>query len=522
MKQVGGTVREDQRESLSRIAPAQPTRSALALFGGLATAAFTALILFYGWIYSVHQDLAGSALSGQLSVTLGDEFRHYSIYFPPAEQAWFASAASVAAFTGLRLDLVVVGMTAIAILFSTGVAYRIRRETLGAGPLFLVVPAVILIVAPILFRNVFGLREHMVALGLWPYLVLRISDPQGKIVRWPTRLIVGLWAGATLLFKYLYSIVVLLVELTDAVVQRRPVLLLRMENVAAGAVVALYLILWLGIDPSQRAAIGAVFSAIDANLDDRATNVFKLAVTLAPAIPFLVLLRGFRVPTRIMLLGLAVVVGAAIVSWSQQRWYSHHLFPIVLGYGAWWWMAKRYFPWWGHVVVALCIAYPFVGQIRGSVEPQEQVAELNQAIDAAGVSTVGKRVGVLTMHPSPYNQYLAAHRSKRWNASMNNSYVAAELKPLDVEANAGRLAPPVKFNTPGRRMLHNEMLRLWEDKPPEILILDHSTSWPLRYLDVQWARVFSEDPRFNALLRGYRPAFSHRGKRLNFTYYVRR
>ena len=70
-------------------------------------------------------------------------------------------------------------------------------------------------------------------------------------------------------------------------------------------------------------------------------------------------------------------------------------------------------------------------------------------------------------------------------------------------------------------MLHEEMLRLWEDMPPDVLILDHSYRWPLRYVDVKWTHVFSEDERFNAILKRYRPVFSHDGKRLEFTYYVR-
>jgi hypothetical protein len=65
------------------------------------------------------------------------------------------------------------------------------------------------------------------------------------------------------------------------------------------------------------------------------------------------------------------------------------------------------------------------------------------------------------------------------------------------------------------------MLKLWEDMPPDVLILDHSTSWPLRYIHVDWAREFSQDQRFNAILQHYRPVLDHRGERTTFTYYVR-
>jgi hypothetical protein len=437
------------------------------------------------------------------------------------ERAWFTLAAWLADLTGLRLDLTVVLMTGAAVLFAAGLAYRIRRETVGASPLFLLLSVALLTVLPILFKNVFGLREHLVVLGLWPYLVLRVSDPDGTQIRWRMRLLLGLWMGATLLFKYLYSIVVLLVEMADALVQRRPLLLFRIENIAAGTVVALYLFCWLVLDPSQRTAIGAVISAIDANLADPRTNWLHVANNLYFAIFFLLAFRIFQLPGRVIAVGLALVVGAIIAAWAQKRWYSHHLFPITMAYIAWWWMAGRAFKWWAHAVVALYLLLPIGREFRNTAAYQEAVEELDLAMVRAGQSVAGKRVGILAMHPSPYNQYLASHGALRWNASMNNAYVAAELKPFDRPENANIAPPPVTLDEPGRQMLHDEMLRLWEDMPPDVLILDHSTRWPLHHIDVEWTHVFSEDPRFNAILSHYRPVLAHDGERLEFRYLVR-
>jgi hypothetical protein len=515
----------DEQEQLKRRSEAERgpwlAPSNLLLHAGIAICVFAGLLLFYRFYYSVHQDLAGSALSGRLAVTLGDSFRDYSVYFPPVERAWFSLAARLADLTGLRLDLAVVLMTGAAVLFSAGLAYRIRRVTVGASPLFLVLSVALLVILPILFKNVFGLREHVVALGLWPYLVLRVSDPDGTRIGWRVRLLLGLWMGATLLFKYLYAIVVFLVELADAIVQRRPLLLFRIENIVAGAIVALYLFCWLVLDPSQRTAIGAVFSAIDANLADPRMNMFKVANNLYFAILFLLASRIFHLPGRVIALGLALVVGAIIAAWAQERWYTHHLFPITMAYIAWWWMAGRRFKWWGHAGVALYLLVPIGTEFLSTASYQRAVEELDRALDEAGQSVAGKRVGILTMHPSPYNQYLASHGAVRWNSSMNNAYAAAELKPFDRPENASTPPPPLKLQDPGRRMLHHEMLRLWEDMPPDVLILDHSTRWPLRYIDVEWTHVFSEDPRFNAILEHYRPVLTHDGERLEFEYYVR-
>lgn len=498
-----------------------PPRFDLLWYAVLGIGLLAVLLLFYSHLYSVHQDLAGGALAGRLANTLGGAFRTYCVYFPPAELAWFSAAARFADLAGLRVDLVVVAMTGLAVLFATALAYRIRRDTVGASPLFLILPMAVLVVIPILFKNVFGLREHMVALGMWPYLVLRVSDPDGTRISRRTRLVIGLWLGATLLFKYLYSLVVFMVEVADAVMQRRPPLLLRIENIASGAVVALYLFLWLGIDPGNRAAIGAVFSAIDANLADPRTNWLQAANNLYFALFFLLARMVFKLPARLTALGLAAVVGAVLTAWLQERWYSHHLFGIAMAYIAWWWMVGSGFKWWAHLAVPLYLAAPVTTEIRNTISYQESVTELDRSLAQAGLSTAGKRVGLLTMHPSPYNQYLASHGATRWNASANNSYVAAELKSLDRPENAGKRAPPVKLDNPGRRMLHDEMLRLWEDMPPDVLILDHSHRWPLHYLDVQWPQVFAKDRRFNAILTQYRPILAHRGRRLDFVYYVR-
>ena len=515
-------------EAVGRLAPERaaaagrwPAAPSLAFYAGMAICMLGGLLLFYGSFYSVHQDLAGSALSGRLAVTLGSSFRDYVIYFPPAERAWFSLAARLTDLTGLRLDLAVVLMTGAAVLFATSLAYWIRRRTVGASPLFLIVSVAVLIILPILFKNVLGLREHMVALGLWPYVVLRVSDPDGSKIGWPVRLLVGLWVGATLLFKYLYCAVVFLVEVADALVQRRPLLLFRIENIAAGAVVALYLFLWLGIDPTQRTAIGVMMSAIDANLADPRTNWLQVISNLYLAIFFLLAFRIFRLPGGVVAIGLALVVGAIVAAWAQERWYSHHLFPITMAYLAWWWMTGPRFKWWGHVVVPLFLVPSIVTEFRSTASYQDAVDELDLSLAGAGQSVAGKRVGILTMHPSPYNQYLASHGALRWNGLMNNAYVAAELQPFDRPENEGKAPPPVTLADPGRRMLHEEMLRLWEVMPPDALILDHSYRWPLRYTDVEWTHVFSQDPRFNAILKHYRPMLAHRGASLEFKYYVR-
>ncbi|WP_417592005.1 hypothetical protein [Parasphingorhabdus sp.] len=494
--------------------------SDLQLFGAVAIFVFASTLLFYGFSYSVHQDLGGSALSGRLAVTLGESFRDYSIYFPPAEKFWFSLAAHLSSLTGLRLDLVVIAMTDIMVLFGAGLAFQIRRATVGASPLFFISSVAVLVIIPILFKNVFGLREHMVVLGLWPYLVLRFSDQDGTRIGWRLRMVLGLWMGATLLFKTFYAVVVLLVEITDSLIERRLFSLFRIENVTAGIVVFLYLFFWLGLDPYQREVIGAMMGTIDANLLDRNQNWLKLAENLMPAILMLIASCYFRIPKRLIAIACVTVIAAALAAWSQERWYSHHLLPITMAYIAWWWIAARQFRWFINIAVALLILLPVAVQFLNTRIYQEQSAELEQALENDGRTVAAKRVAVLTMHPSPYNQYLASHDALRWNPMMNIAYVAAELKPFDKMELVGK-TPPVKLDDPGRLMLYDQMMRLWEDMPPDVLILDRTYRWPLRHIDIDWIHVFSEQPRFNTFLKNYRPVAAYDGDRVKFTYYVR-
>lgn len=518
------TIKEPRPVLRSHTDFAQARRSFAVGLGGhvaFAAAVLACLLAFYLYAYVPHHNVAGPVLSARLAQTLGDSFADYSSYFPPAEQAWFGLAVELSDLTSISPDLIVVLMTGIAVLFSAALAYRIRKQTVGATPLFFILSVAALIVLPILFRNLFGLRVHLVVLGLWPYLNLRLCDPDDTKIGWNLRAVVGLWLGAVLTLRYIFSIIVLAVELADAMNGRRVRTLFRIENLIAGGIVATYLFFWLVIDPAQREVMGAMVSAIDANLTSRTGNMVHAAIHFSTAIFFVALTYVFKLPVRTMVIGLAMVVGGIAAAWIQSRWYSHHVLPIAAAYVAWLWMIHRDVkPLW-LAALALIVAQPILKEFREIASYQQSVGELERALDQAGISVAGKRVGLLNMHPSPFNQYLARNGAWRWNGAMNNAYVAAELKDFDLPENAGRPVPPVILGEPGRQMLHDDMLRLWEDMPPDALILDESRSWPLKHIEVSWSEVFAEDRRFQAILAQYRPVMRHKGDSLDFTYYER-
>lgn len=479
------------------------------------------LLAFYSFVYVPNHNVGGPILTARLAQALGSSFADYVSYFPPAEHVWFGTAARLSDVTSITPDRMVILMTGVAVLISSALAYRIRKQTVDATPLWFVLSVVALVVLPILVKNIFGLRVHLVVLGLWPYLNLRLCDPDDTRIGWKLRSVVGLWLGATLTLRYIFCIIVLVVELFDALTARRFWTLFRIENLIAGGIVALYLFFWLVLDPSQREVMGAMVSSVDGNLASPTTSIVYAAINFSPALLFVALTFACKLPRRTMVIGLAMIVGGIAAAWIQSRWYEHHLFPTTAAYVAWLWMIHRDVkPLW-LAAMALIVAQPLLKQF--SLAPsQETYAELDRTLDEAGLTVTGKRVGILNMHPSPLNQYLAREGAWRWNGGINNAYVAAELKAFDSLENAEKRVPAVKLDDPGRAMLHDEMLRLWEDIPPDVLILDERTSWPLRHLNVTWKAAFGNDPRFKAILAQYRPVFVHEGERLNFTYYVRK
>ena len=291
--------------------------------------ALTSILTFYSTVSLFHHDLAGALLTGALAIELGADFDLYSAYFPPIEKYWFMLAAKLATILEINAAKILVVQTYIAVLISVVLAYVVRQRTVGAGLLFFAIPLVVLLLLPILFKNIFGLREHLVVLGLWPYLVLRAAGDNAAKVGLGLRVFLGVWLGFTLLFKYFYSIVVFLVEATDALVSRRFVLLFRIECIVAGSIVFAYLFVWLVLDPAQREVIGAMQSSISANVLSL-TNSSKIAFSyLAFGLPIWLILARLRIAPRLNALGLACHIGALIAAGLQGRWHTHHLFPII-------------------------------------------------------------------------------------------------------------------------------------------------------------------------------------------------
>lgn len=487
----------------------------------VASILFIAIILFYSFEYTIHQDLAGNLLSGKLALQLGEQYELYSIYFPPAEKLWFSIAAQIQAISGFRSDHVVLAMTYCAVVFSAGFAYSIRKKTVGATPWFLIISLIALVALPILFRNIFGLREHLVALGLYPYLVYRLSDPTGTKISLSWRIAIGLWAGWALLFKYLYAVAILLIEIADAIIQRRISLLFRIENLIAAAIVIAYVFTWLVIEPSNLNTIAIMKNAVSANLIDAKLNAYYVGFSLVYAAPLFIAGWLYKADHRNILLCLALLIGTIAVATIQARWYAHHHFPVILASILLFWIIGKNATKIITVCIALLLVHSIYNEFRKSDLNQTRITILEKSFQDNNISLDKKRVALLAAYPSPFNEVIAKQGGTRWTTLMNFAYVAAELKEADIpDKNASFASPILKFSD-GREVLHHKTLSLWEDFPPDVIIMDHSTSWPLEHLQIRWPNLLSEDVRFNKIIKNYELSYAHNEGGLRYHYYTR-
>ena len=483
---------------------------------------FVAVIAFYTFQYTIHQDLAGNILSGKLVLELGEQYELYSIYFPPAEKFWFSTAAKLQDTSGFRSDYVVLGMIFCAILFSSSFAYYIRKKTVGATPWFFITSLIALIVLPMLFKNLFGLREHMVALGLWPYLVYRVSDPTGTIIDRKWRIVLGCWIGLTLLFKYFYAVAIFLVELTDALIQRRASIIFRIENLVSATIVVGYLFIWLILNPENLSTISIMKNAISANIITPKLNAYYIGLSLFSAVPLLITGVIYKVENRHLAICFALLVASILVASIQGRWYSHHHFPVILASIFTFWIIGRKTP----QIITICISFllinPIYKELTKLISVQSKIVSLEESLENNSSKFDGKRVALLSTHPSPFNEIIAKQGGERWTALMNMSYITSELKEVDTIENEGKLAPPIERFIDGREILHDKTMSLWEDFPPDVIIMDHSNSWPLQHLEVNWRHLFSKDERFVKIMSNYTLAYTHEEKYLGYDYYIKK
>ncbi|HEU0311186.1 MAG TPA: hypothetical protein VFR36_08220, partial [Sphingomicrobium sp.] len=161
---------------------------------------------------------------------------------PNPPLAWYLSMPSTALgmSLGLPLDWTYRILVSLLAALSAGCfAWLLRgtRSRIGVGMLCAAVAACLLLLP----GREFGQREHLAAMAVMPYLALasRQAGPEGRISHLAATLI-GLAAGMGVALKPYFIAVPLLVEGAVQLFGNRRVSLFRIENIALGAVIAIY------------------------------------------------------------------------------------------------------------------------------------------------------------------------------------------------------------------------------------------------------------------------------------------
>ena len=488
---------------------------------GVTCAVFAAVLAFYHTTYYLHQDLAAGVLGAAVAMEVGADFAKYNVFIPPIEKVWYMLANLINNGTNIGSDLSIVLQTLVVAFVSASLGYAVRRATHGASVWFFVLPLLIGLAFPIFYKNMFGLREHVMIMGLWPYLVLRAGHENSDRIGLPLRIAVGLWLGCTLIFKFYYSLVVFLVEVADAVLSRRFMALFRIENLISGGMVFIYLLIWLGFDAGQRANMVALRDAMEANLSDQSASLIKALIYFAFAAAFWMFAHLQKTDARRNAIGLAAVVGAILAAWVQQRWYEHHVFPILVCFMAWWWLVGPRLSKATHVAVFVALAVPSYGKFQRTFLYQIAANRTDAALRQQGIDLAGKRVGVLHQHPSPFSEVLIAQGALRWSLHANVSYVNGRLLPFDTPDMRGAAVPQLVYDDPLSQVFHDPLMTFWTDFPPDVLILDATNQWPLKHITYQWDDVFARDLQFQEVFANYTLVFENERPFSNFAYYVR-
>ena len=205
---------------------------------------------------------------------------------------------------------------------------RILGHTLGdrAADLRLPIMSVVVTLLMSLPGVEFGQREHLVLVGLLPYVFVSAQRAVGEPGRRSDRVVAGVLMGLALWLKPHYAIAVLVVELGIAVM-RRSARVLWCEEILAGAAAVLlygaYVVVAVPGFFTQAIPLGLQFYGDYGSFSLRFIHLSYL-LTGAAMVMCVTAPRAAVVLARLLLL---VAAGAWLAFWVQGKGYPYHMLP---------------------------------------------------------------------------------------------------------------------------------------------------------------------------------------------------
>jgi hypothetical protein len=350
----------------------------------------------------------------------------------------------------------------------------------------------------------FGQREHLAALAVMPYLALasRQAGSNGRIPH-PAATLIGLAAGLGLALKPYFIAVPLLVEIAVQLLGKRRVSPFRIENIALGAVIAIYagfLLLFEQVYLSQVVPLAnAIYWSFNLPLIAIWPKLIQALVLSVPIAAYAIYQRD----------SLGIVLAAALCGFAasyliQHKGYDYHLLPVsiislVLVAHFVTAAPRRLLPIATVALVALIAvnARPPISWWEFNRPGGARTAEIDRIRQTIATHSTNGRFLIVAVHPYPtfpVALYTPARQVSRTNSHWFLPAVAQIRDGRTMHANASAI----------ERHARDFILHDLAQGPGIILIDTNSRRHTVSPGEFDYLSFFNEDPAFRRAWNAYR------------------
>ncbi|MCL6741396.1 hypothetical protein LZ518_09665 [Sphingomonas sp. RB56-2] len=428
-----------------------------------------------------------------------------NIIEPNPPLAWYLSIPTtiIAMWSGLPLDwifrIAVVAAGALSVEYFCrllpGEPTRVRYAMLCATA------ATSLLILP---GKEFGQREHLVAIGILPYLALCGQRICAKCETGAAKAAaIGVYAAFGLALKPYFLVAPLCLELAIQIARKRKISLIRPENLAICGVGLIYAAELFLFEQDYLQQVVPLASSIYWSFDRPLAEVWdNVQPQILSVLPFVLIV--FVKRDRIGIVFLAALVGFIASYFVQHKGYQYHLFPFS--------------------VVALLLLAHLASELRGLVRIPILIAliaylgicalptvrwwkdnrpggpsalEVDRMRNSIAEHALNGRFLVVSLHPYPTFPvaiYTGAHHVSRTNSHWFLGATAQLRAGLAIRPDAAMIEKHAR-----EFMLHD-----LSQMPDLVLIDTDAARHTMGPRDFDYLAFFKEDPAFQEAWRQYR------------------
>lgn len=363
-------------------------------------------------------------------------------------------------------------------------------------------------IIPLNVNNLYGIREHLFVLLVFPYIILVLARISGCIPTTKFAVLIGVVAAVGYCAKPFYGLVFVGIEVAYVLCVGRLFAVVRAEAVTASLLGVVYLLVWIFGYSEYFDQLQDAISNVGVFLKDTDTLILRALLYSIPVLAILVSVLFLPVsaksldPTllkRTVLLSVVVVMIIVVAS-IQQRWYWHHYYPVA---------------------GACAVLMAAVVNVRKLLMPivlssffllivlrpgfQAAVSNYSKVVVAQaqlGPVIAGATVGVITPHPAPYSQVVLETQALWRFPFVNMAYLATEYSQFDQPNMSIRYLSPAEMSLSGQ-LAHRKVVSLFVQSPPEYAIVDKTPRYPFQHVFLDQLKALRMDAEFEKAWEQY-------------------